>query len=178
MKFFVVIVLTIAAVTAEAPSGPVFIARYSTAQRQQAPVIPYPVVGSQPQVQVFSRQQVVPQTFYNQPQATTPEPQRNGTERDLSESTTEPQSEQVHNQRGKKNQNEKFTNGAISQPDEQGVYYLYHPTGLLQRVAYATSNDVAKMAYVAQLKYQNVDPIKDPIYTYDPETYVLQQVQL
>lgn len=61
---------------------------------------------------------------------------------------------------------------------EQGIYYVYHPTGLLQRITYQTQNDLRNMAYVAQLKYQDVEPIKEPIYYYDPNTLTLQKLQL
>lgn len=61
---------------------------------------------------------------------------------------------------------------------DQGVYYVYHPSGLLQRISYQTENDLRNMAYMAQLRYQNVDPIKDPIYYYNPQTLTLQRIQL
>ncbi|CAH1972245.1 unnamed protein product [Acanthoscelides obtectus] len=60
--------------------------------------------------------------------------------------------------------------------EEMGVYYIYHPTGLLQRVMYATKDDARNMAFSAKLKYKNVEPVSGPIYTYDPETYVFKQV--
>lgn len=59
---------------------------------------------------------------------------------------------------------------------DEGVYYIYHPSGLLQRVAYATKDDVEKMAFSAKLKYENVEPIKGPIFTYDPKTYVFKRL--
>ncbi|KAJ8982271.1 hypothetical protein NQ317_007243 [Molorchus minor] len=58
----------------------------------------------------------------------------------------------------------------------RGSYYIYHPNGALQRVVYATKDDVRNMVYSAQLKYQNVEPIKGPVYTYDPQSYVLQRI--
>lgn len=61
---------------------------------------------------------------------------------------------------------------------ERGAYYLYHPDGRLQRVVYTTKADVRDMGFSAQLKYKNVEPIKDPIYTYDPQTLLLRQIQL
>lgn len=59
-----------------------------------------------------------------------------------------------------------------------GVYYIYHPSGLLQRVEYNTKNDEENKEYVAQLKYKDVEPIVDPIYTYDSNTLTLKQIQL
>ncbi|VEN57405.1 unnamed protein product [Callosobruchus maculatus] len=54
---------------------------------------------------------------------------------------------------------------------EFGQYYIYHPDGLLQKVRYATVDDMRNMEFSAKLRYENVNPIVGPIYTYDPETY-------
>lgn len=59
----------------------------------------------------------------------------------------------------------------------QGYYYIYHPTGLLQKVTYLTQNDDKDMTFSAQLKYKDVEPVKGPIYTYDPQTYVFSRLQ-
>lgn len=59
---------------------------------------------------------------------------------------------------------------------DKGVYYIYHPSGALQRVVYATKDDVENMEYSANIKYQNVEPIKGPIYTYDPQTYLFTRI--
>ncbi|CAG9769140.1 unnamed protein product [Ceutorhynchus assimilis] len=78
------------------------------------------------------------------------------------------------------NENPEEGSGYIAQKDnykddsensQQGIYYIYHPSGLLQRVAYSTKDDLANMAYSAQLKYENVEPIRGPVYTYDPVTF-------
>ncbi|XP_018569473.1 pollen-specific leucine-rich repeat extensin-like protein 2 [Anoplophora glabripennis] len=59
---------------------------------------------------------------------------------------------------------------------DRGVYYIYHPSGALQKVVYSTKDDLKNMEYSAQLKYQNVEPIRGPVYTYDPETYLFSRV--
>ncbi|KAG5879882.1 hypothetical protein JTB14_037718 [Gonioctena quinquepunctata] len=59
---------------------------------------------------------------------------------------------------------------------EKGNYYIYHPTGLLQEVTYSTKDDPANMAFMTSLKYKNVNPIREPIYTYDPQTFVFRKV--
>lgn len=59
---------------------------------------------------------------------------------------------------------------------DQGVYYVYHPQGLLQRVVYSTQDDNKNMEFSAKLKYENVEPIKGPIYTYDPQTFAVQRI--
>lgn len=56
----------------------------------------------------------------------------------------------------------------------QGAYYIYHPNGVLQKVSYVT--DSRGSGFNAKLKYQNVDPIKGPIYTYDPQTLVFEKI--
>lgn len=61
---------------------------------------------------------------------------------------------------------------------EQGLYYVYHPSGLLQKIVYLTKKDEKNMAYTAQIKYENVEPIRAPIYTYDPTTLLFQKLQL
>lgn len=58
--------------------------------------------------------------------------------------------------------------------EEKGIYYIYHPSGLLQRVVFATRDDLANMEYLANFNYQNVEPVVAPIYTYDPNTLLLQ----
>lgn len=90
--------------------------------------------------------------------------------------TLNPESEQVpsrilkSSKRGKQQKSKEIV--------EQGTYYLYHPDGLLQKIVYTTKADVQNMGFSAQLKSQNVEPIKDPIYTYDPQTLLLRQIQL
>lgn len=59
---------------------------------------------------------------------------------------------------------------------DMGTYYIYHPSGLLQKIVYSTKNDLTNMAYRAEFKYQDVEPIADPIFTYDPNTLALRQV--
>ncbi|XP_045470179.1 metacaspase-1-like [Harmonia axyridis] len=53
---------------------------------------------------------------------------------------------------------------------QTGQYYVYHPFGLLQKVVYQTQNDEKKMEFSARLKYQDVEPLASPIYTYDLNT--------
>lgn len=65
----------------------------------------------------------------------------------------------------------------LQEEGERGVYYIYHPTGLLQKVTYLTQDDQANMAYSAKLKYENVDPINGPVYTYDPQSFEFKRLQ-
>lgn len=77
--------------------------------------------------------------------------------------TTEPNSEPIPVE------NAKLQEGKVG-----GFYYIYHPNGVLQKVTYATRD--AKGSLDVKLKYQNVEPIRGPVYTYDPQTFTFQQV--
>ncbi|KAG5879881.1 hypothetical protein JTB14_037717 [Gonioctena quinquepunctata] len=85
------------------------------------------------------------------------------------EVTTE--SESANSLDGEK-QNQKLTQSI----EQEGVYFIYHPGGQLQRVVYTTNDDQIKMAYSASFKYENVEPISGPVYTYDPNTFIFQQL--
>ncbi|XP_030762061.1 pollen-specific leucine-rich repeat extensin-like protein 3 [Sitophilus oryzae] len=82
--------------------------------------------------------------------------------------TTEPNSESV---------NATSASGRLREKPDTGVYYIYHPSGLLQKVRYETKDDVRNKAFNARLKYENVEPIAGPIYTYDPQSYVFQRIK-
>ncbi|KAF5289455.1 hypothetical protein FQR65_LT11828 [Abscondita terminalis] len=164
MKYFVVFALIIVVAVAEPPVRRVLVAR---PQRQQAQFLPLPIAGPR-----FAKQQL-PQNF--QPQPTTPEPE-SSTSQDSEEIDPQYDSKAVQNQPNGKNNNEKLVENE-NEELEEGAYYLYHPSGLLQKVVYSTSNNPAKMAFNAQLQLQNVDPISEPIYTYDPRSFVFQEIQ-
>lgn len=150
------------------PSG----ARFSLPLRQQLPRLEYPPPPPQ-------QEYGPPPNEYGPPPAppastTTETPETTTTELPTTTDNVI-ESEQI-----KSNEVEK--SGKIQEENpgatEQGVYYIYHPTGLLQRVAYTTRDDSQNMAYTAQLKYQNVDPIREPIFTYDPQTYIFRRLQV
>lgn len=53
-----------------------------------------------------------------------------------------------------------------------GQYYILAPDNTLQRVIYSTmvtDEDRQVNGFSAQLKYSPVDPIRDPVYTYDEQ---------
>lgn len=68
-------------------------------------------------------------------------------------------------------ENSKLTSNA-----QVGVYYIYHPNGILQRVQYVTKNDDDKMTISTNVGYETVEPITGPIYTYDPQTLLFRQI--
>ncbi|XP_049820293.1 uncharacterized protein LOC126264834 [Aethina tumida] len=68
------------------------------------------------------------------------------------------------------------TKAELNNGQEQGVYYIYHPSGALQKVVYSTQDDLKNMEYRARLKYETVQPIREPIYTYDPNTFVFSRI--
>jgi hypothetical protein len=149
------------------PSGPPF----ALPARQQLPRQEY---GPPPQTYGTPSQE------YGPPEATTTESQESTTT-EAPTTTTEnvQEAEQLSdsNRENEVRENEKLTeeNSAVTQ---QGIYYIYHPSGLLQRVIYMTRDDTGNMAYSAQLKYENVEPIREPIYTYDPKTLAFKQLQI
>ncbi|VEN43271.1 unnamed protein product [Callosobruchus maculatus] len=133
-------------------------------------------------IRLVQPSQPQPQVFYYQPaqykvaedgkrnNTDTEGQQRNNTE------TTTPRNSNDSRELPEPKEKEKQKENLEAPVEEMGVYYIYHPTGLLQRVMYATKDDAKNMAFSAKLKYKNVEPVTGPIYTYDPETYVFKQV--
>ncbi|KRT84179.1 hypothetical protein AMK59_668 [Oryctes borbonicus] len=159
LSITVLFIVAITATNAEAPLRPRF-------QRiQQSP--PYPPSGYRPnQPFTLPQRQTAPKPVYG-----VPEKVLTTTENDLTTTVETTTVEVPLEPRQNLKDREELADNV-----DMGVYYIYHPTGLLQRINYATKNDLKNMAYRAEFKYQDVEPIVDPIYTYDPDTYVLRQV--
>ena len=139
------------------------------------------LTGFRPEIEfnLPQKQRPFPRTLYTPPPVEYGPPETT-TEADIT-STTEPQDIEVTTTKstfGKLKDDVNKEAEEIAEDQEQGVYYIYHPDGLLQRIVYVTKNDLKNMAYSAQFKYQDVEPIVDPIFTYDPETLVLRQVRV
>ncbi|XP_023011778.2 uncharacterized protein [Leptinotarsa decemlineata] len=182
MNSFVVLCFGLLAVASAEP--PRSNSRFSRQfQRQEA--APYPPSGwrpSGPQLQLPE-----PQTSYGPPpqeygppsQEYGPPQEETTTASDLDSTTTEipitttsnPDLDTEELGSGDDDQkNEALTN------EERGFYYIYHPSGLLQRVNFATNDDVKNMAFSARLKYENVEPIRGPVFTYDPVTFAFTRL--
>lgn len=61
-------------------------------------------------------------------------------------------------------------NVAIANSVSNGQYYILGQDNTLQRVIYMTSQteeDLRRNGFTAQLRYEPVQPIRDPIYAYD-----------
>ncbi|XP_044007310.1 pro-resilin-like [Aphidius gifuensis] len=56
---------------------------------------------------------------------------------------------------------------------ESGEYYVALPDGRLQRVQYVSSQDIEAMKYFAKIRAENVEPLRGPVYAYQP----LQKLQ-
>lgn len=67
-------------------------------------------------------------------------------------------------------------NAQLMNNEEVGVYHIYHPNGVLQRVEYRTKNEDDKMTVSTSVRYKLIEPIKGPIYTYDPQTLLYRQI--
>ncbi|KAK9874484.1 hypothetical protein WA026_002832 [Henosepilachna vigintioctopunctata] len=139
---------------------------------ENAPYAPSGWRPSGPYFRLPARQQA-PQGFYGTPsQEYGPPSEEPTTESDVTTTetptTTETEVEQIREP--SENFSEKLRDG------EQGVYYVYHPTGLLQKITYATKDDQQDMAYYARIRYENVEPIREPIYTYEPTTGEVKRI--
>ncbi|CAH1176360.1 unnamed protein product [Phaedon cochleariae] len=144
-------------------------------ERLEGDSAPYPPSGWRPSGAQFNLPE--PQSSYGPPSqeygppevTTTIEPEVTTTELPTTTESVDADTEDVGsgNNAGP---NEALTNG------DRGFYYVYHPSGLLQKVHFDTTDDASKMEFSARLRYENVEPISGPIYTYDPLTYTLQRL--
>lgn len=119
----------------------------------------------------FARQQELPE-FYGPP-SVHPSPGEGVSTTEVPLTTTDKDSESIDSERARK-LNEKLTE---SMAEDGGIYYIYHPSGLLQKVSYLTKDDAKHMLFAAKLKYENVEPVAGPVYTYDPTTFVFKKIQ-
>lgn len=90
------------------------------------------------------------------------------TTEEIPTTTTEPESETI---------NPGPTTGRLTKGKDRGLYYIYHPDGQLQRVVYSAKQNPRTKTYTTQLKYEDVQPIREPIFTYDPQTGALTRLQ-
>lgn len=134
---------------------------------------PYQPSGWRPSGAAFRlpERQQVPQTIYGPPQVEYGPPEPSTTEAAEATTTEIPTTTEVSTEEAEsENLNDKLEDA------EQGAYYVFHPSGLLQKVTFATKDDFKNMAYYAKIKYEDVKPIKAPIFTYDPDTSVLRRI--
>ncbi|KAK0080362.1 hypothetical protein PV325_014077 [Microctonus aethiopoides] len=111
----------------------------------------------------------VPQQQYGAPQATTDPSTVTDYEESTTQSTaTESQAEPVDSV------NELDEAGdANEQQRQSGEYFIALPDGRLQRVQYISSQNIEAMKYFAKIRAENVEPLRGPIYAYQP----LQKLQ-
>lgn len=173
-------------VSAEPPS------RFGRQKFARQEAAPYSPSGWKPAGQEFRlpARQMVPQTVYGPPSPSYGPPPEYGppspsygtpTEEGT---TTETDAESVTTESSVTNENEESkrltkANGKKSEKfqEENGIYYIYHPNGYLQKVVFSRKNDIQNMIYKARIQYQDVEPIRDPIYTYDPQTLSFKEIQ-
>ncbi|XP_044738282.1 glutenin, high molecular weight subunit PW212-like [Chrysoperla carnea] len=107
---------------------------------------------------------------------TTTETPESSTTEVSSDSTTEVGPTVAYDAEAKEN----YTNDKEAEEEStkaaNGYYYLLLPDGKLQKIVYMTEEDLKKMAFVARLQYQNVEPIQGPVYSYNPENSPFVQV--
>ncbi|XP_044583391.1 uncharacterized protein LOC123264259 isoform X2 [Cotesia glomerata] len=107
----------------------------------------------------------LPQNQYGTPQY----PSESSTVPDYDETTfptTESQAEPVESV------NELDDTGNVDEL-KQGEYFIALPDGRLQRVQYVSRQDLEAMKYFAKIQAENVEPLRGPIYAYQP----LQKLQ-
>lgn len=66
---------------------------------------------------------------------------------------------------------------SVSNAGANGQYYILTPDNTLQKVIYMTSqteDDVLTNGFTAQLRYEPVEPIRDPVYGYDAEGHLVK----
>jgi len=129
------------------------------------------VLVSETYSRLLERQVVLPDRY-----GAPPNDDAFGTETPLT-TTTDKEVESVDETRSRKFNEKLIQKETLGGPSNEGVYYIYHPTGLLQKVTFSTKDDPKKMSFAARLKYQNVEPISGPVYTYDPNTFVFKHLQ-
>ncbi|KAF5301840.1 hypothetical protein FQA39_LY10625 [Lamprigera yunnana] len=161
MKFILVLSFFVAVTVAEPPVRRVA-ARNQVPQYVQAQFLPLPISAARLS---SSRQYPV--------EATSPQPEE-VTINDSQEVDDNRESKSKEPSQSKDDRKENLEN--FDKQIEEGVYYLYLPSGALQKVTYSTSNNFEKMALNAQLQLQNVDPVSGPIYTYNPGSFAFQQI--
>lgn len=78
------------------------------------------------------------------------------------------------------NENDEDSEGptiAIANSVSNGQYYILGQDNTLQRVIYMTSQteeDLRRNGFTAQLRYEPVQPIRDPIYAYDDQGHLVK----
>lgn len=66
---------------------------------------------------------------------------------------------------------------AIAAGETTGQYFILQPDGRLQKVVYMTAEDKTddkNAAYVANLMYETVEPLRGPIYSYNAENQLVR----
>ncbi|GLV43685.1 hypothetical protein CBL_06989 [Carabus blaptoides fortunei] len=178
MKLLAVLFFLVAASVAE-PTG----ARSRFLQRQEA--APYQAAGYRPagdQFRLPERQRLQdPPRAYSVPDEEPTTTEASTEESTDTPTTLAPESSEINEDKVKANLEgtedvEQVEISAEQQPEQQGIYYIILPTGQLQRVQYLTTNNAESMVYSTQLRYQNVEPIRGPIYAFNPAA--AQYVQL
>ncbi|CAH0553884.1 unnamed protein product [Brassicogethes aeneus] len=172
IKFCAALVVVLVGVLAEQPRG--------NSKFQKVAQAPYRESGWTPSGEVFT----LPQQTDQPPVQYGPPKEEYGPPQEPQQEYGPPATESVSSTTTTENINEVETvtplinerNGRLTSNNEQGTYYIYHPSGVLQRVVYNTKDNTGKMEFSAKLKYEVVEPIRGPIYTYDNDNLVLRRL--
>lgn len=155
-------------------------------QQQQA----FPAQQPQPQPQIFPAQQ--PQQFplnqygppitqYGPPQPQPPQQypstENNKPNSDADDVDSEPISDDANNSNDDNDDDNEGPSISVSNSGTNGQYYILTADNTLQKVIYMTSqteDDVRTNGFTAQLRYEPVEPIRDPVYGYDAEGHLVK----
>lgn len=103
---------------------------------------------------------IPPSQYYPPTQTEVPRPIQTETDRETEE-----------------NEDNEGPNVAIANSVSNGQYYILGQDNTLQRVIYMTSQteeDLRRNGFTAQLRYEPVQPIRDPIYAYDAQGHLVK----
>lgn len=174
MKYFVIILLSvIVTVNCEPPKG-----RFGKFQSRF--VIPN-------QRLVAPARQEQPKPIYGPPAANQPSngyvpPQQNGNNARINAAYSPPSRqidliENLNFQQIEPDAEQLNVRNSKLKISEGQSYYIYHPNGALERITYSPRNNLQTQAVIAPLRQESTRIITEPIYTYDPVTFVVQRLQ-
>lgn len=149
-------------------------------QQQQQTFLPTPKAQQQPQSFAQQPQQPPinqygpPLTQYGPPQ---PPQQYPSTENSQPDADEDIDSEPVADDNNDNDDDNEGPAISVSNSGTNGQYYILTPENTLQKVIYMTSqteDDVLTNGFTAQLRYEPVEPIRDPVYGYDAEGHLVK----
>lgn len=164
MKFFLFacVVCIFAATYAEPPSF------HQNFQRNQAFTSGLRAPNPNPRFRGFARQQEQPKPVYGPPASNQPSEgylsPANAAAEQVTGLVLEPEAEQIE------------VSERLRSAEAQS-YYIYHPNGVLEKITYSPNSNLQTVAVTSPIRTDNSKIIREPIYTYDPSSFLVQRLQ-